>query len=627
MYVDTAIRFRDPFVSSKDCPAPQIHAYDRSRDSWASHARAHDLNRALTPPPEMSGVHSSRPTSFQAGDYSQNHLDLSRPKPAYRAPTNSYQASEASIPHGNGRASPQQGPIEPAIDSSQQRRGSQYHSAIAANFQIPRSVNDSGGSLSELAAQITCLFWFESSELLQQVEESPIVLANSRSLTADAKPTTGFRKWVTTILSTTCVAQNVVILALLFIYRLKKLNPTVRGKPGSEYRLLTVALMLGNKFLDDNTYTNKTWAEVSGINVAEVHIMEVEFLSNMKYNLFTSEQDWAHWQSLLGKFASFFDHATRPAPVRAQLAPILPPASSLHLPPALPSPPASNQASPPHHNDSAQHAAPAVNGQLGLTPAPSPLGNFDVRGMQQAGVKRAREEGTSEPPAKRLANTRNYTSPNRYTTVPAQSNLGAPIPRLTLPSLNMPGSQAASGGGYSQISQSQQLPPMSVPARAMAMVYPTTSNPAHASQPPSSAGSSQQYVSHSQQASRHHSPQYEASAAASPNGTAPQPAATLHAPTQISPSYFLQQRASPYRPVHHVSTLLYPPPSGATQARQYNIELNQMQYQPLGRTTHHTGRLPYVGQNLWLDGNQPQEMTPVHRWPNFPQQQSLPPLH
>jgi hypothetical protein len=95
---------------------------------------------------------------------------------------------------------------------------------------------------------------------------------------------------VTTILSTTQVTQNVIILALLFVYRLKTLNPSVKGKPGSEYRLLTVALMLGNKFLDDNTYTNKTWAEVSGISVAEVHIMEVEFLSNMKYALFTG---WA----------------------------------------------------------------------------------------------------------------------------------------------------------------------------------------------------------------------------------------------------------------------------------------------------------------------------------------------
>jgi hypothetical protein len=57
----------------------------------------------------------------------------------------------------------------------------------------------------------------------------------------------GFLKWVTTILATTQVSQNVTILALMFIHRLKKLNPTVKGKAGSEFRLLTVALMLGNK--------------------------------------------------------------------------------------------------------------------------------------------------------------------------------------------------------------------------------------------------------------------------------------------------------------------------------------------------------------------------------------------
>ena len=66
-------------------------------------------------------------------------------------------------------------------------------------------------------------------------------------LVPDAIPTAGFKKWVATILSTTQVAQNVILLALLFIYRLKKSNPIVKGKPGSEYRLLTVALMLGNK--------------------------------------------------------------------------------------------------------------------------------------------------------------------------------------------------------------------------------------------------------------------------------------------------------------------------------------------------------------------------------------------
>ena len=66
-------------------------------------------------------------------------------------------------------------------------------------------------------------------------------------LVQEAMPSMGFRKWVVSILSTTQVSQNVILLALMFIYRLKKLNPSVKGKVGSEFRLFTVALMLGNK--------------------------------------------------------------------------------------------------------------------------------------------------------------------------------------------------------------------------------------------------------------------------------------------------------------------------------------------------------------------------------------------
>jgi hypothetical protein len=255
-----------------------------------------------------------------------------------------------------------------------------------------------------------------------------------RKLVKDATPTTGFRKWVTTILSTTLVAQNVVLLALLFVYRLKKLNPAVKGKPGSEYRLLTVALMLGNKFLDDNTYTNKTWAEVSGINVAEVHIMEVEFLSNMKYNLFTDVEDWSKWQSLLGKYASFLDRAANPPPAQARPVPILPPASSLQLPMALPSPPASNQASPPYAADLVHNGfGYSATNSHGPTPAPSPLSLMPISNTSfTESKKRSRDDYSTEPPAKRLANgLQDYASP-RY---PAQVGHNS---RLTLPSHSYP---------------------------------------------------------------------------------------------------------------------------------------------------------------------------------------------
>ena len=66
-------------------------------------------------------------------------------------------------------------------------------------------------------------------------------------LAKTAFPAEAFKKWVQTVLSTTQVTQNVILLALMFVYRLKMTNPSVRGRPGSEYRLLTVALMLGNK--------------------------------------------------------------------------------------------------------------------------------------------------------------------------------------------------------------------------------------------------------------------------------------------------------------------------------------------------------------------------------------------
>lgn len=467
--------------------------------------------------------------------------------------------------------------------------------------------------------QITCLFWFESSNLLQQIEDSVIPLQPARPLVSDAKPTSGFRKWVTTLLSTTLVAQNVVILALLFIYRLKKLNPSVQGKPGSEYRLLTVALMLGNKFLDDNTYTNRTWAEVSGINVSEVHIMEVEFLSNMKYCLFTTADDWSQWQALLGKFAAFFERASRPLPA-ALHAPILPPASSLNFPVALPSPPASNQASPAYLADLGSNGvAYGVPTMPGPSPAPSPH-VFSAHGavVNRPNLrKRSRDEHAVEPPPKRQAGGYpEWQAPHQYA-MPQSGQVLPQLPRPMLPSLaSQSVSHPSSGVLHSGGPLPQQLPPLAVPGRAMGMVYPSMNAPSLLPQVQQLANPAQ---TQSQCSSRQHSP-YATSRTGSPLGGVAQSAPSLHPAVQISPTYLLQKRDSPYRPVHNVATLLHPPPSSTLEHRAQNMESNQMYYQPLGKPQQRqTGRLPYVSQNMWLDGDGhlPETMTPVQQWPSF----------
>ncbi|KAK5550366.1 hypothetical protein LTR46_011629, partial [Exophiala xenobiotica] len=180
-----------------------------------------------------------------------------------------------------------------------------YVNAIAPHLQTPESVDKSKDGLAEFAAEITCLFWFETASTIQYAKDLPKGRPVDGGLLPDAIPTIGFRKWVTTIIDTTQVDKNVILLALMFIYRLKKINPSISGKRGSEYRLLAIALMLGNKFLDDNTYTNKTWAEVSGISVTEVHMMEVEFLSNMRYDLCASVEEWNEWKAKLERFGAF----------------------------------------------------------------------------------------------------------------------------------------------------------------------------------------------------------------------------------------------------------------------------------------------------------------------------------
>lgn len=96
---------------------------------------------------------------------------------------------------------------------------------------------------------MTCLFWFTSADELNNaasVRTLPPGAPVAR-LPALARPHEQFRKWVHNILKTTQVTQNVILLGLLFIYRLKMSSPTVKGRAGSEYRLLVVALMLANK--------------------------------------------------------------------------------------------------------------------------------------------------------------------------------------------------------------------------------------------------------------------------------------------------------------------------------------------------------------------------------------------
>ena len=81
----------------------------------------------------------------------------------YRAPVANYPSHEPStanhvVESRDAKVSPTTQTRVSALDSAietHSRVNKPNHNAIAPTFQIPKSVNDSGGSLSELAAEVS----------------------------------------------------------------------------------------------------------------------------------------------------------------------------------------------------------------------------------------------------------------------------------------------------------------------------------------------------------------------------------------------------------------------------------------------------------------------------------------
>ncbi len=416
------------------------------------------------------------------------------------------------------------------------------------------------------------------------------------------------------ILSTTQVGKNVILLALMFIYRLKKFNPGVSGKRGSEFRLLSIALMLGNKFLDDNTYTNKTWAEVSGISVTEIHVMEVEFLQNMKYNLYVSESGWKAWKSTLGRLGSFYEKALKFTSEPPPMTPLLQsfgqqspsPPSTHHGQYPLPSAgtPSYGYAGLPNPMVSAPRLPPSPLRQQRATSVDLLSGrkrSLDL-GSEQSANKRLHMHSTANPSAGMLTPLPYPSHETGTASVPPMGygpqSEGADdteVPRLPMPRLAVPPS----------MSNSNQLAPLSMPVdRAMSSVYPATTVAAW-SQPltPVSAVPSGLYqgaMPNLGEFSRPHS--HAQSVHTSPVGYSTTGTPVLPG---LSPSYFLTNRNSPYRPVRNVNTLINPPPSAALQNHIRNIDHDQIRYQPLSKanTEHRVGPIPFFQPDGWQASN------------------------
>lgn len=315
--------------------------------------------------------------------------------------------------------------------------------------------------------------------------------------------------------------------------------------------------------------------------------MEVEFLSNMRYGLLTSKEQWQEW---LRKLACYHEYCQR-AKMEERLRQVPP------MPTHIPSPTRKRYTSPlpsptsimPSSMQGTQTSllACSPNSALGNipqnwhptyhpTPTVSPLAARPSQGIAR---KRSLEGADQmEPVAKRVP--RPVVPSSRLGGMSGGDSIRLPVPHLTLDT-----SQAMQPiMPQPQTYPSQQpvsLPPLGAGMRAMSTVYPVATT-SWAPQGPMLATCGPQTPSYTAPShygtpSKRHSPSGLSAFASSP---LTEPFGT-HTPISNSPSIYLQQRASPYKPVRRVNTLLCPPPS--IPLSEYHLGSSQMHYQPIGR--------------------------------------------
>jgi hypothetical protein len=133
----------------------------------------------------------------------------------------------------------------------------------------------------------------------------------TRVVTPEAQVTPAFRKFVSQILTSTRLPSTTILLGMNYLAKrvnsMKSQGP-YKASEGQVWRYLTVSLLLGSKFLDDNTFQNRSWSEVSGISVAELNSLEFDWVQSMNWRLYVNLdlskdyqawlENWREWQHM-----------------------------------------------------------------------------------------------------------------------------------------------------------------------------------------------------------------------------------------------------------------------------------------------------------------------------------------
>jgi hypothetical protein len=130
-----------------------------------------------------------------------------------------------------------------------------------------------------------------------------------------------YRKFVHQILSSTRLPSSTILLGLVYLRERMQAPPmvTMARQDNNVYRMLTIALLLASKFLDDNTFQNKSWSEVTSIPVQELNSLEKDWLRDMRWNLHVDPEGTKGFSQYKNMWDAWMKKAVAPAPALAPI--------------------------------------------------------------------------------------------------------------------------------------------------------------------------------------------------------------------------------------------------------------------------------------------------------------------
>ncbi|KAI8926179.1 hypothetical protein BC831DRAFT_457813 [Entophlyctis helioformis] len=127
-----------------------------------------------------------------------------------------------------------------------------------------------------------------------------------------------FFEAVHTVLSRSGCSLPHILIALLYVARLRQLLPEDMSGQGSEYRVFVSSLILAQKFHSDDRYSNKAWSKITKLPLPEINTMEREFLTSIGGRLHVRDSEYAKWRDTIQALGQEHAVTLHAAALRAQ---------------------------------------------------------------------------------------------------------------------------------------------------------------------------------------------------------------------------------------------------------------------------------------------------------------------